>query len=141
MSCQPVRCPCCGDVLVHQTHRGAKESSSSYGQHIYDSYPKDFYFCDIDGVIFKRATSIMRILEVKKPGQGLKPSQSTILGILGLCLEMLIRHGQINNQSGVFRVCGEPPYSEIEVTPLKNGQSPSVYSGVEQGRFETGLEL
>jgi len=58
--CPPQRCPVCEDRMIHQSNRGKDESSSAYGQHIHDDYRPMFFWADIDGIIFKRATQIMR---------------------------------------------------------------------------------
>ena len=79
--CGPQTCPDCGDKLIHQHQRKGNESSSGLGQHIHETYPKDFDWMDIDGVIFKSSRRLLRIVEHKEPGKSLSGSQRRVLPI------------------------------------------------------------
>ena len=138
MPCKTIYiCPECGDKLIHQTKRTYQESSSAYGQHIYDDYPHTFYYCDIDGAQYKNATRVLRILEHKRPGQQIKPSEKTILGLLQKGIDTLIPAGIVHPDSGVYIVRSEPPWETAEIQSIKTGMI-YILSGESLSKFETG---
>jgi len=115
MRCKDEFCPTCGERLIHQFGRGINESSSAYGQHIHDDYPQDFYWADIDGVIFKVDTGVLRIIEHKPAGVGLRQSQRTILPMLAAAVEFLVRDEGLHSDSGVFVVNSDHPFDTAAV--------------------------
>lgn len=144
-------CPDCGDEFVHQNNRRGNESSSGYGQHIYDSYPKDFYYADVDGVIYKLATGIMRIVEHKPIGADLKPSQRAILPMLAASVDVLADVQVLNADSGVFVINSDWPYVKSHVRRFRRdgrgvwlpgrADESLELSGEELKNFETGLPV
>lgn len=144
-------CPACGDRLIHQRYRRSDESSSAFGQWIHDTFPNTFYHADVDSAIFKRATAILRVLEVKKHGQPLKPSQTAVLPILASGVAVHIAAGELDPVSGVFKVETDEPFDSggrvAQVRPvLDRGErlsGPYVgpfsdLEGIEWVRFVTG---
>ena len=105
MSCEQRRCPSCNDLLIHQAARRGDESSSVFGQFIHDQFPNEFYWLDIDGVIYKRTTKILRVVEHKPAsGRGLSSSQRTVLPILASMLGVSRSCRLLHPESGVFVV-------------------------------------
>ena len=115
MACRKIVCPDCGDELIHQSKRRGGESSSALGQHVFDTLGKDFYFCDIDGVVYKVAHQLMRIIEHKPVGKELKGSQLHILPLLAEGVSHLISSGSLHERSGVFVVNSDPPFRNAVV--------------------------
>lgn len=113
MACDcPNRCTSCGDRLIHQYNRGLRESSSSLGQFIHDNYPHDFWAGDIDQYQMRRTDKTIRLLELKRPGGGLRPGQRVLMPMLAAGIDFAgPRHGYPN--TGVFQVEWEPSYGEI----------------------------
>ena len=101
----------CGDQLIHNSARGPHESSSAFGQHIHDHYPTTFYCSDIDAAILKQSTHILRVIEHKEPGREIKPSQSAILSLLAIGIDVLTNVHYLNPQSGAFAVWSSPPFA------------------------------
>lgn len=151
MACGRTDCPYCGEALIHQLNRGGSESSSAYGQHIFDDYDNDFFWADVDGVIFKYATRIMRIIEHKPLGGALRPSQRTILPMLADALDKLVVEGTLDPQSGVFVVLSDPPYSSLKVRRYRRDtdgkwvpgttREAITLTGEDQKNFETGMPV
>lgn len=149
--CGDSNCPDCGDRLIHQTDRAMNESSSAYGQHIHDTYGNQFFWADIDGVIYKMATGIMRVVEHKPRGGTLRPSQSRILPMFAAAVDVLAVEEVINADSGVFVVNGDWPYSSATVRRFRRDQDGlwvpgRIVDGVELTgddlvNFETGLPV
>jgi hypothetical protein len=113
--CRRLNCPDCGDNLTHQTDRGLDESSSAYGQHIHDTYDNQFFWADIDGVIYKMATGIMRVVEHKPRGGTLRQSQTRILPMFASAVDILAAEEIVNADSGVFVINSDWPYSSALV--------------------------
>ena len=118
--CPVVSCESCGDAMVHQSKRRSTESSSAYGQHIFDDYTHSFFFCDVDGVVYKRDTRILRVIEHKLPSKKLKPSQTTILSLFADAVASMIRDGNVDAQSGVFVINITDPWETGLVTEIRD---------------------
>lgn len=110
MICNDRTCATCGDRLIHQGNRRSHESSSAYGQHIHDDHPKTFHWADIDGVIYKLDTGILRVVEHKPVGGFIRDSQRAILPLLAGCVDILVDQGVLHPESGVFIVNSDPPF-------------------------------
>jgi hypothetical protein len=147
MSCPTSTCAC-GDRLIHQTRRGKDESSSAYGQHVHEDHPKTFHWADVDGVLYKLDTGIMRIIEHKPIGQGISDSQRAILPLLAGCVDILVDQGVLHPESGVFIVNSDPPYEQAIIrryrrdddgrwVPGRSGDAPKL-EGEPLRAFETG---
>jgi len=119
---------------------GPDISHSKFGQWIHDSFPKKFYFIDVDGIIYKRKTKILRILEWKKPFQKLKPSQKYILPLLAQGIEYLIRMKFISEQSGVFIIFTDSPFEEAEIVQIA-GKYRGRLTGEQWKSFVSGKSL
>ena len=152
MACVDNNCPSCGDRLIHQVARGADESSSAYGQHIHDAYPKTFHWADIDGVIYKLSTGIMRVIEHKPVGGTLRPSQRAILPLIAGCIDILIDQEVVHRESGVFVVNSDYPYDTALVRRYVRSPDDGKYrpgalrdavrlNGTDLEAFETGEEM
>lgn len=115
MTCKQQICPECGDKLIHQTKRGQHESSSAFGQHIHNDYRKTFFFFDIDGVIYKLASGILRVVEHKEPGKCLSRGQTSVLPILSFAVDQAIRSGWLHPESGVFVTSSAYPFEVGDV--------------------------
>lgn len=94
------------------------DSASELGQWVHDNLPRKFSFMDLDGVIWKAGPNVLRIVEQKHPGQGLKLSQRLILPLLAGGIDGLIEQGKISRQSGVFVVHTDPPFDSAFVAPV-----------------------
>src|SRR5262245_14952791 len=110
-----VGCPDCGDTLIHQSNRQDDESSSEFGQYMHDRGEQDrrwreHYWLDIDGVIYKKRSRVLRIIEHKNRGGGIRPSQETVLPLLAKALQLLIATKLIHEQSGVFVAYSNHPH-------------------------------
>jgi hypothetical protein len=101
-----VICPECNAKIdlkyIRQSMRNKNISKSELGQWIHDKMPNDFYWLDIDGIVYKKATKILRIIEEKKPGQELKPSQLLVLKNLAIAIDYLVEQNIVSIGSGVF---------------------------------------
>jgi hypothetical protein len=122
------RCPApeCGDVLIHQTNRGPTESSSAFGQFVFDEVGRLMYWSDVDGVIYRRETAALRIVEHKRRGGSLSDGQKKILSLLAKSLQLLAATGLIHEQSGVFVVYSDPPYETGGLVKQFHGSSDHV---------------
>lgn len=107
MTCEARYCPECGDRLIHQSNRGPKESSSLFGQWVYDDVPHVFDFVDLDGLVWRRSTRVLYIVEEKHGNHGLSRSQQAVLPLLGRALALLIGDGAIDPRSRVLELHGE----------------------------------
>lgn len=152
MRCVEEFCPGCGERMIHQFGRRAHESSSAYGQHIHDDYEQDFYWADVDGVIYKVDTGILRIIEHKPAGVGLRPSQRAILPMLAAAVEILVADQGLHPDSGVFVVNSDYPFDAAGVrryaqdvdgkwVPGGSNRQPVQLNGSDLANFETGLPL
>lgn len=110
MNCDDAFCPDCGDRLIHQSRRGSHESSSALGDFVHNNLQLTMYVLDVDMVVYKVGTKILRVVEHKFEGQGLKPSQLSVLRLLAQAVESLIADGAVDAQSGVFAVWADPPF-------------------------------
>lgn len=115
MKCPDNVCPSCGDKLIHQHNRSINESSSSYGQHIHNDHGNEFYWADVDGIIYKLATGILRMVEHKPIGGTLRPSQIRILPLMAAALDVLVAEDVLHPDSGVFVVNSDPPHTHALV--------------------------
>ena len=102
MRCGESFCQTCGDALIHQSRRGAHESSSELGQFVHDNYWTSFYYMDIDALTYSFSTGILRIIEHKKPGDAVRGSQRTCLPLLQESIEHLVSAGRLAQGSGAF---------------------------------------
>ncbi|HEX6970237.1 MAG TPA: hypothetical protein VF174_15690 [Micromonosporaceae bacterium] len=142
MACGRTDCPSCGHPLIHQINRGNGESSSAYGQHIHDTYPQDFFWADVDGVIYKLATGIMRIVEHKPVGGSLRKSQTNILPMLAAALDVLVVEEVLNQDSGVFLVESDPPFDSARVRRYRREEDGKWVPGYARDAVElTGNDL
>lgn len=98
--------------------RDPEKSNSELGQHVHDHLPHEMYFIDIDGVVYKNATHILRVVEQKQPGQQLKPSQKVILPLLAKAIEYLVSIKVVHPESGVFVAETEKPFSIATVRKI-----------------------
>uniref|UniRef100_A0A6M3L5R3 Uncharacterized protein n=1 Tax=viral metagenome TaxID=1070528 RepID=A0A6M3L5R3_9ZZZZ len=89
------------------------------GQYIHDTFPHTFWFMDIDAIIYKKATKIMRIVERKKAEGELRFSQKFLLPILAVCISFLICFRYLNKQSGVFLVKTDKPFDIAIINRIK----------------------
>jgi hypothetical protein len=103
-------CPQCGEVLIHQTNRGPDESSSSFGQFVHEKVGRVMYWSDIDGVIYKKKTKVLRIMEHKRRSESLSDGQKEILPLLAKSIQLLAATRLIHEQSGVFVVHSDHPH-------------------------------
>jgi hypothetical protein len=108
-----MECPKCGANL-----RDKDISHSEFGQYVHDKLPRTFYWSDTDGNSYKKATRILRVIEEKKPGQGLKKSQKCILPLFAEGIDYLISLRRVHEQSGVFIIHTEPPYDSAIVSQI-----------------------
>lgn len=151
MGCERTDCPYCGGALIHQDKRGNGESSSAYGQHIHDDHENSFFWADVDGVIYKFATRIMRIIEHKPVDGSLSKSQRTILPLLAAALDVLVAEDVLDPDSGVFLVQSDPPYDTARVRRYRRdadgtwipGTSTDAVelTGEDLRHFETGMPV
>lgn len=152
MACSSHNCPDCGARLIHQVSRGQNESSSAYGQHIHDDHPVDFHWADIDGVVYKLDTGIMRIIEHKPVGGALRDSQRAILPLLAGCIDILVDQDVLHPDSGVFVVNSDPPFDTALVRRYRRSPDDGKYrpgsirdavrlNGIDLADFETGKPI
>lgn len=141
-------CPACGGPLIHQHQRGRHESSSAYGQHIHDDYPVEFDAIDLDLVIRKSTTKIVRLIEHKPDNRALSAAQERVLPLLAKGVDHLIVSGLVDRESGVFVVASAPPFREAfvrRIQPRRWLSETAPWSEWLEGdrlrAFETGLPL
>ena len=108
MSCPQSHCGKCGDRMIHQSSRGAHESSSELGQYVHDKVTPFLSWMDIDGVAWEKHGDVLRILEHKRPGQRISQAQSWILPKLATMLERAVVEGELGQGSGAFVLWWEP---------------------------------
>ena len=108
MSCPQSHCGECGDRLIHQSSRGAHESSSELGQYVHDNVTKFLSWMDIDGVAWEMHDDVLRIIEHKRPGQRISIAQRRILPKLATMLERAVLEGELGQGSGAFVLWWEP---------------------------------
>lgn len=128
MGCMKRDCPDCGDALIHLNNRGPHESSSAFGQFMHDNGERErawreMYWMDVDGIIFKSRTSMLRIIEHKPHIGSLSAGQKVVLPLLAKMVQMLASTGLVHAQSGVFVLNSDPPHDEILVTQVKGWPS------------------
>lgn len=117
---EPLPCQNCGDKLIHQANRGRTESSSALGQYVNGKFAKDFWWLDIDGVIYRKETRILRIIEHKYSGQSLTRGQREVLPLLAKSVQLLATGiGLVDSQSGVFVVHSDGPFSHACIKQVK----------------------
>jgi len=98
--------------------RDPNRSSSEFGQWIHEKLPRVMFAIDLDMVIYKKSTRILRIIEEKRPHQCLKDSQQCILPLLAKAVDSLKREGMVHRQSGVFVVFTEPPFNSGRIEQI-----------------------
>lgn len=108
--CDRRQCPTCGDWLIHQLHRGFRESSSAFGQWVH-GIPHQFDFVDVDGLAYRRSTRVLYVIE-EKHGSGLSAAQNGLLPILERAVDLLIADGSIDQRSRVLHLDGS--YSQTD---------------------------
>lgn len=133
-----MKCPHCNNEF--DMPRDPNISHSAFGQWVHDNFPNNFFWSDVDGIVFKRATRILRVMEEKRPGQTLKDSQRTILPLLARGVSRLVDLGIIHPQSGVFIIYTEPPYTTATISQVDNYINKEL-STDEFKSFITGLEI
>jgi hypothetical protein len=112
MSCpHEYNCPRCKDKLIHQNNRGPRESSSGFGQYVFNEIGHVMDLVDIDLVVFKRATRLLRIIEAKPPGGELGIAQCFVMPILALAIRILAGLGELHPNSGVYMLETAPPFA------------------------------
>jgi hypothetical protein len=120
------------------------ESTSAFGQYIYDTYPHSFFFMDVDGIILKNFGMVLRVLEQKDCHASLKRSQKCILPILAVGIDQLVASGKLHAQSGVFAVYIDPPFDgPMTIQRIKPGMRYEVTDRIElsdedKARFLSG---
>lgn len=95
--------------------RDPSRSSSELGQMVKETLPRTMFFMDVDGVVYKKATRILRVIEQKQPGQQLKPSQETIFPMFARMIAREIEDGLLDSQSGVFVMVAMAPFESAFV--------------------------
>lgn len=129
---RPVRgCPDCGDALIHQFDRGPHESSSAFGQYIHDRGEVDrvwreMFWMDIDGAIYKKRTTVLRIIEHKPHLGALSAGQREVLPHLAKALQLLAATGLVHSQSGVFVLYSDHPHDSALVHQVAGWQRTQV---------------
>jgi hypothetical protein len=113
--CTQRQCPECGDRLIHQLNRGPHESSSAFGQYVHDHIDKGVYWADVDGVIYKVGTRVLRVIEHKTRSGNLSKGQEAILPLLGMGIRSLAANELVHPQSGVYVVQSSPPFDTASV--------------------------
>lgn len=108
-NCATRHCLDCHDALIHQSARGAHESSSVLGQYVHDHPDKQFYWMDVDGLVYKSSDRRLRFIEHKPLGSVISRGQGRILPILATALDLAKREGIIN-QGSVVTLTGNPPF-------------------------------
>lgn len=93
--------------------KGQDESASRTGQFCHDHLPRTFDVVDVDCVIYKRATSMMRIVEEKLPGETISVAQSHVLTKLASLIELQVRGKLLPDGSGVFVVWHMNPIARL----------------------------
>lgn len=139
-------CSECGDVLIHQSNRGPHESSSAFGQYVHDRLGNEMYWLDVDGVIYKKKTQILRIIEHKPHLGRPSDSQKYVLPLIAKAVQLLSATGLIHKQSGVFYVFSDHPHEVVLVEQVKGWSLRSVMaarqmSGTEWRSFLLGEEI
>lgn len=117
--CDNHHCPECGDRLIHQANRGHDESSSAFGQWIHDELSHEMHAPDLDTVIYKVSTRILRVLEHKTRGKHPSKSQNAVLPLLAKAVQLLAATGLVHPDSGVFIVYSDPPYDSASVQQVE----------------------
>ena len=113
----PVRgCPDCGDTMIHQNNRQEHESSSEFGQYIHDRGERDpvwrqIYWLDVDGIVYKKKTKVLRIIEHKNRGGSIRDSQETVLPLLAKAVQLLVATRVVHHESGVFVAYSDHPHT------------------------------
>ncbi len=115
-------------------------SHSEFGQWIHDYFPNTFYCMDIDAIVYRRKTKVLRILEWKKSWQKLKASQRCILSLLARAVKHLIALNLVSCQSGVFLVLTDPPFEKAIVVQI-NGSWRKELAGGQWRKFVAGQIL
>ncbi len=69
---------------------------------IHDNAPHVMHLTDIDAVLYRKRSRIMRIVECKYRNEPLRKSQQDILPVLADCIKLAINTGIIAQGSGVY---------------------------------------
>lgn len=130
MRCGEPHCPECGGRLVHQDSKRSHESSSALGQHVHDTLPTTFYWMDVDGAVYKRATRILRIIEHKNRDQSVRGSQRQVLPLLAIAVQGLVDANVVSPESGVYVMWSEGDFTSgavnrVTTDPHANWAIPS----------------
>jgi hypothetical protein len=107
---EQMHCDDCNDRLIHQTLRGPNEASSGFTQFIHDEVAFEMWLADIDAMFYANRNHLCRIIEHKHPGDQLKPSQSKMLPLLAIGLELLKQPGLVHPASAVYMLESDAPY-------------------------------
>lgn len=127
--------------------KSAEQSSSAFGQYMSEKHPKTFFWCDIDGVIMKNMTGMLRVIEHKYVGQPVKPSQRAVLPLLAMGINCMKMVGRVHAESGVFVVWADAPFdksilvSEVVPTVGFRVTEPVELDGVEKNCFLQGMPI
>lgn len=127
------RCSVCAQLLIHKGSRSYHESSSYFGQIIYNLLPHEFTWIDIDGALYRRSIRLLRIFEHKSPGQHRKGAQQELLELLAKIVEHIKncpdaqQKFRLHELSGAYLIEGDPhegnQLGPSIVTRLSDGKS------------------
>jgi hypothetical protein len=87
---------------MSQWVKGRHQSGSRIGQYQHDHLPNTFTAVDVDNVVYKRSTNILRVFEEKLSHESMKPAQLELLQKVARMVkhEVLVRHLAVG--SGVW---------------------------------------
>jgi hypothetical protein len=138
------RCTECGRLLIHKGTRSRYESSSYFGQIVFNLCPKSFTLIDVDAAIWRRSIRLLRFLEHKSPGQHRDPNdpQRELLELLADVIEHLKscpdaqQRFALHPKSGTFLIEGDPH----EGNQLGDSKITNLYRGYEGGPWTPATE-
>lgn len=139
-NCGEHYCANCGDKLIHQTKRTMHESSSVLGQHIHDSYPNQFDFMDLDGIVFKQSTGRLRIIEHKPVGSVIRGSQKRLLPMLARMLDLAKCQDMVHPMSSVLQLTGNPPFDKGANVTRFNPDGTTTYADFDKRQVDNLLQ-
>ena len=107
-------CKKCSEELIHRDHRRGYESASALGQIVWREGPKNISAVDLDLAtlkVLRGKDRLLRLIEQKQPGHGMKWGQEQILRILDRALDHCklcpaASELQIHQRSGVYIIRG-----------------------------------
>ena len=126
-------CTECDQLLIHQGSRLGHESASELGQLVHDILPPEFTWIDIDGALYRRSISLLRLFEHKSQGQHRKGPQRELLVLLARIMEHAkicddaSREFRLHERSGVFLIesnqSEEDQLGPSRITRLYDGET------------------